>query len=782
MRVLQRVPGRANLAAVALAASLPVALRGQAAVTYLERYREVMRLGSSGTRFATVDHVVLTRDAGQLTFEHGMLYLLAPVAGRTMGAVFQGQGRFTFMPPVPTEQAELERFAGSKALDEGFSEAILIFADSTAEEFRRFTFRPSETGSGVAGRVHDLLNSLEADNEGSLRADVIGPLLNGEASGFFLARLERAYGDPVLFEIDPGANEAVQLYRPVSRRKWGTHWAVVAQFPMREALRGSAGSWMLRQRLRVPSYRMDVRLTPSFSADLDFAAHATLVLHADEPIGPWLQFALHPKLVVDSARWGTGERASVFKAKDGGDVWVRAPRRHETGDSLDLTFSYHGNLIDRYSDWFFIDPGAAWYPRNGQGTDLAIFDVTYHAPSWYPLASIGDRTDSTVAGKVLTTRWVTQLPTAFATFNLGLFESYHTQLPGAPPLDVLISESAHRALARAQLALVRDSGEEWFPIPQQKNMRENVAADVANSLKLFTHLFGESLYSHFYVTEIPYGEGVSFPGMIDLSWSTFQNTSLDGFDEFFRAHEVAHQWWGSGVQQASYRDKWLSEGLASFSALWYLQSERKRNDEYFKFFDQYKSDIKAFQDDVGPIWIGYRNATPKARRGYATMIYEKGAWVFQMLRIMMLDLRTMKEDRFTEMMRDYYASYRGKPASTEDFQRIVERHTGGPMDWFFDQWVKGTAIPTYHVAWTGQPASGGKHFVRFRITQEHVPADFRMPVLVSVDLGDKRFAHFRIDVRGTQTEYASPLLPGEPKGLKFNELNGVLADVKMERW
>jgi hypothetical protein len=28
----------------------------------------------------------------------------------------------------------------------------------------------------------------------------------------------------------------------------------------------------------------------------------------------------------------------------------------------------------------------------------------------------------------------------------------------------------------------------------------------------------------------------------------------------------------------------------------------------------------------------------------------------------------------------------------------------------------------------------------------------------------------------------SPLLPGEPKELRFNELNSVLADVKMERW
>jgi hypothetical protein len=63
-----------------------------------------------------------------------------------------------------------------------------------------------------------------------------------------------------------------------------------------------------------------------------------------------------------------------------------------------------------------------------------------------------------------------------------------------------------------------------------------------------------------------------------------------------------------------------------------------------------------------------------------------------------------------------------------------------------------------------------------------VPPDFQMPVLVSVGLGANRFAHFRIEVRGDQKEYASPLLPGEPKELKFNDLNSVLADVKMERW
>jgi len=96
--------------------------------------------------------------------------------------------------------------------------------------------------------------------------------------------------------------------------------------------------------------------------------------------------------------------------------------------------------------------------------------------------------------------------------------------------------------------------------------------------------------------------------------------------------------------------------------------------------------------------------------------------------------------------------------------------------------VKGTALPTYHVAWTSEAVEGGKYRIRLRVTQEDVPPDFQMWVLVSADLGDNRFANFRIGVRGGQTDYVSPLLPARPTKVIFNELHSVLADVKMERW
>jgi len=317
---------------------------------------------------------------------------------------------------------------------------------------------------------------------------------------------------------------------------------------------------------------------------------------------------------------------------------------------------------------------------------------------------------------------------------------------------------------------------------EHSHMRENVAADVSNSLKWFTHLFGEPTFQRYFVTEIPYFEGVSFPGVIHLSWLTFWDTSLDGFDEFFRAHEVAHQWWGNGVRPASYRDAWLSEGLASFSGLWYLQSLRKSNDAYFKFFDRYAAEIRDVQNSAGAIWVGYRNATPDSPSGYQVMIYEKGAWVFHMLRTLMLDLQTRKEDRFMAMMQDFYSTFKGSSASTDDFAGIVEQHVGIPMGWFFDQWVRGTALPTYHVAWRNEPAEGGKQRVHLRVTQEGVPPDFQAFVLVSADLGENRFANFRIRVNGTQTDYFGPLVSEPAKGVTFNELHSVLADVKTERW
>ena len=192
--------------------------------------------------------------------------------------------------------------------------------------------------------------------------------------------------------------------------------------------------------------------------------------------------------------------------------------------------------------------------------------------------------------------------------------------------------------------------------------------------------------------------------------------ATSGEDEVFRAHEVAHQWWGIGVDFASYHDQWLSEGFSNFSGLWYLQSVSKNNDQYFDMLRQWRSSILLREGEPGPISLGYRVFATRDDDldDYQTVVYKKGAWVVHMLRILMLDLKTMSDDRFTAMMKDFYGQYEGRRASTEDFQRVVERHAGTEMGWFFDQWVHSTATPTYRVAHRTEPAENGQFRVRLQ--------------------------------------------------------------------
>ncbi|MCU1331083.1 MAG: peptidase rane alanine aminopeptidase, partial [Candidatus Angelobacter sp.] len=38
-------------------------------------------------------------------------------------------------------------------------------------------------------------------------------------------------------------------------------------------------------------------------------------------------------------------------------------------------------------------------------------------------------------------------------------------------------------------------------------------------------------------------------------------------------HETAHQWWGDAVDWVSYRDEWIVEALANYSALVLLEKQ-----------------------------------------------------------------------------------------------------------------------------------------------------------------------------------------------------------------
>jgi hypothetical protein len=786
MALAPGVPCSARL--IAIAASIPLVLSGatvaraqngsggapsdRGATTYEQRFAELQGMEPAPNRVAQVSGLVLRRDVGQFTFESGTFYLTTPLAGRTIGAVFLGTGRFAFSPPNRIEQERLARFEKSKSLDATFSSVVLLFADSTLGELQsKLTFGPGQAPEQVRQKLKSTLENLTDDVSKAPDPDLMATFLNGDTSQLFYADVERSSGGPLIFMLNPHEVEGVTLSHRVRQRNyyWGQsrQSEAISRFaPLRQASAPNGSDSERLSQATIRSYVIETTLAPTGTGDLSFGAKARMEITADASTGPWLAFTLFEKLRVDSARWESGEPAMVFKGKESDLLWVRLPRPLQAGEVKALALSYRGDLIDRVDDFFLIKSSAAWYPRSLEGRTLATFDLTFHSPKGKTLASVGDQLEISTAGQVTTSRWVTSFPIRNASFNLGFFKEHQIKEEGIPPVTVLISEDAHRRVGGLR----------------QKNMKEVVGNDVSKSLRFFQHVYGTVPAKRFFATEIPYGHGEAFPGMVHLSWVTFHQTDQDGMDEVFRAHEVAHQWWGIGVDFRSYHDQWLSEGFSTFSGLWYLQTVQKDNAKYFKLLQRWRDIILEKRDVRAPIWLGYRTSSSKDEGAYDVLVYRKGAWVLHMLRIMMLDLKTMNEDRFTETMRDFYQTYQGKRASTEDFRKVAEKHIGTDLGWFFDQWIYGSDVPTYRVAYRTVPADNGQYRVKLQVAQANVPEDFQMYVPVTLDLGNDRIARLRVKVRGPKSEIDLPPMPAEPKALKFNDLDGVLAEVKMVDW
>jgi hypothetical protein len=765
---------RSALVALTLSLPAPTAVTGQSAspaTTYRPRFTEFWNIKPSEELGAEVHGVTLRRETGEIILEEGRLNLFHPIDGQVFGAVFSGKGRFRMAPRMPIEQERLRLYHKTPTLDEPFTDVVFLFADTTLQQLRRsLAFGPTPSPEVMGRQIRLALDYLGDEDDEWLDPDVLQSILNGGQTGMFYAHMSRDGGDPWMFRLDPQEFEGVQfLARPrhIGFERWSE---TVVQEPFAGDTVRTGGRAERRAEARVQKYQMAIRLPQTGTGEVDFRALATLTIRADTSVGPWIPFRLYGKLTVDSARWATGAAAEVTKRKDSPILWVRLERPLARGDTVSLRLAYRGDLVDRFGNWFFVKSSIAWYPVAMDSRRTAVFDLEFESPEGFTLASVGVRTDSAAApGHMVRTRWVSEKPIRNASFNLGLYESHTVREGDLPPVTVLWSDDMHRLISQGGRVL------------QGKNMKQQVGGDLLAAIQFYRSVFGDPPFAAMYATEIPALHGEAFPGLVGLSFVTFQQTSDQGFDEAFRGHEAAHQWWGIGVDYATYRDRWLSEGLAEFSGLWFLQARRKDTGKYFDLLDRMRASIMLRRDDPLPIWLGHRVTTATTGDDYSAIVYSKGAWVMHMLRTLLLDLKTMNEARFTTVMREYWSEFRGGAASTADLQRVVERVSGQKMDWFFRQWIHQSAIPTYRYAWHAEQVEGGWQ-VRLRVDQERVPPEFLMYVPVAVELGNDQVARARVKVTGARSEVTLPLIPAKPKALKFNDLHGVLAEVKETSW
>jgi len=250
------------------------------------------------------------------------------------------------------------------------------------------------------------------------------------------------------------------------------------------------------------------------------------------------------------------------------------------------------------------------------------------------------------------------------------------------------------------------------------------------------------------------------------------------------------------VKPKSYRDNWLSEGFAEYSALLFIEATMAKERYYDEIIDIYTNeqlgslansfskfarpwDIVISSADrklVGPIGAGFRASAARVPGASFTQTYDKGALVLHMLRAVLSSV-SRSEDVFRAVMRDFLKQYNGKEASIADFQRVLEQHVKGDWQTFFDTWVYGTVVPTYTWSWTCPKTAGpdGRFDLTVTVKQSDVPPGFKALVPVAAEFGDRAGTVFVMMDEAEKTFHIS--IPAPARKVLFNPRHAVLARV-----
>ncbi|MCH9030932.1 MAG: hypothetical protein IIB00_01540 [candidate division Zixibacteria bacterium] len=726
---------------------------------------------------AEVTQFTLKQDVATFTFEKGRIYMLTPILGRRCAAVFVGEGVFDYAPPTWIEREQLMRFYDTDSLHEEFTFLFMVFSDSVLKELTNSLEFSSGKFPRKWKKTFENCHKYISNNKTKyLHYGIAKTFLEGEDNELFYSHFSFRKLNPMFFEIDPYQNEEVRFRRrDILDPEY--YAEVINQFHRSEDYESGIDSLIETQDIiAISNYVIDARIDRS----LDFEASAEIEFSTVVDNHQWFDFYLYKLLKIDSVLWDDGERVDYFRGKQAAKFWIKSRQPLADGENIKIKIYYHGKILKRVMYWITIRSASYWYPRHQSSRTKATFDLTFHTPKRYTFVTVGEKVaEDTVKGEI-TSRWIIRDPVRWISFNLGAFKNYEIEDERIPPVTVLISEAGHKELEHYLGSIGNVSG---------RDVEKNVGADVANSLAFFSQMFGACSAKQIYATEIFGDHGEAFPGLIHLAWSTYQRTSKYGYDAIFRAHEVAHQWWGIGVEFETYHDQWLSEGFSSYSGLWYLQFTKGDNARFFSMLLEWKNEVIKNQRNLegkgrpaGPISLGYRAGTHQTPGSYEIIVYKKGAWVLHMLRNLLIDLNTMNEDKFISVMRDFYQNFKGKRATTRDFQKIIEQYTESDMSWFFNQWVNSVEIPTYYFSYKVDKKSDSSFVVSCRIKQENTPADFVMPVPILIRMGENGIFRFRSFVRGAITEFELPALPYEPTEVIFNDLESVLCEVKNVSW
>ncbi|HRC85746.1 MAG TPA: M1 family aminopeptidase, partial [Thermoanaerobaculia bacterium] len=549
----------------------------------------------------------LERDAFRFDLASGSLHFLAPVDGRRVGVVFLGEGTFRLIPSTEDERRHLALVTGDdhlEVLKDSFRSLVLLFADDTAEELGQLGALEHRAPEPKAVEAYEsFLAHQRRDFEVNFHARLLQDLLNTPElkSGVFLAYLDGEALPPAVAAVDPRGAEALGVGLLLGGED--------SLLFVGDEVKG--GFWYLCDRAgeirtgRRSPYRPTVEAL-HYAIDTEVRRNEELVGTTELQLKAQSALRVVPLELASTLRLkqalyrkeGESEWVPVAfvqeKEKEDANPAVVLPETLAKGAVFELRLGYSGKevVFDLGDGVFAVLARTSWYPNVGTFRDLADYDLTFHVPAGNEVRSVGRPLETKTEGGVLTSRWRTEGPVRVAGFNYGKFKTRERrdEVSGVT-VKVLATEKGFQLVgggSRAEtvdvdfspdsLGVVDANQQPVVGRSASKSVVDSVAIDGVNALRLYHTYFGPLPYTEVAVTQQSFfGFGQSWPTLIYMPYLAFLSsatrnvvgatgTGIDDFVEQVGFHEMAHQWWGHLVGWDSYRDQWLSEGFAEFSA------------------------------------------------------------------------------------------------------------------------------------------------------------------------------------------------------------------------
>jgi len=732
--------------------------------------------------------VTIVRDTATFTLTSGSVRLMQPVAsGHVTGLVFEGAGHFTMTIPDRIEVAQLRRFSrkDNPSIDQNFSQLVLRVSDDTIDKlFPGASKEPFAKTSMADNRHNHWLIDLGKDVDASVVTAMLDP-----GALQITAAIKTADFDWLTYDYDSFRREEIQvthwdrntaevwisLDRAEDRNARGgpgdhdVRPATISHLDVKADL--SNGKWNARR----------VGATEQMMLNGHFTVEETITANSDGLLALPLQ--LHPAAHDLTATDDKGQPLAILRDHVGARSMsigkefynytfsLVFPTPLKAGERRVVTFAYTLEMPN-YAG------GNVWYPTVPEAFDATTARLELKVGKHNEVRAMGKKeseTESPDGSKVSV--WVVERPAKMVTFSTAeRFTEVPLQIAGVPKVISFGTVTGMDPGARIR----------------------NAGADVVNSLQFYQFLFDDKLDNpQIYATAIAAGHGQAFDGFLHLSEFTYEEHP--GATELFRAHEVAHEWWGHKVGWKTYRDQWLSESLAEYSSMMFVQSTVKGGDKYYdEIVNTYDSIVQGnlgggfskfnrpwliemnpnARARIGPIGVGYRAGTGEVPAGYEIQAYYKGPLVLHMLRTL-LRFKTGNDDLFLKILRDFVKQYSGKDASTADFQKVIEKNAPGDWSYFFDAWIYDSAIPTIRWNYKTEPNATGGTKLTITVKRSGVRDDFTMVVPIRVEFDGNRFGYMFMKIRKNE-DSVSQDLPSEPRKVVFAPDHSLLANIRRE--